>query len=107
MTIWVLDPSYALRARLTILREPSSPSDPQALALNALGWVLADQDRAERFLALTGLTPEELRASLGEPGTLGAVLDFLCSHEPDLLAAADALGVPPETMVAARRRLGA
>ncbi|WP_350224225.1 DUF3572 domain-containing protein [Novosphingobium sp. fls2-241-R2A-195] len=93
--------------RLTILREPSSPSDPQALALNALGWVLSDQDRAERFLSLTGLTPEELRASLGEPSTLGAVLDFLCAHEPDLLGAADALGVQPEMLVAAQRKLGA
>lgn len=93
--------------RLTILREPSSPSDPQALALNALGWVLSDQDRAERFLSLTGLTPEELRASLGEPSTLGAVMDFLCAHEPDLLGAAGALGVQPEMLVAAQRKLGA
>lgn len=93
--------------RLTILREPSSPSDPQALVLNALGWVLSDQDRAERFLSLTGLTPEELRASLGEPSTLGAVMDFLCAHEPDLLGAADALGVQPEMLVAVQRKLGA
>lgn len=106
-TIWGKAPVYSTRARLTILREPSSPSDPQALALNALGWVLADQDRAERFLSLTGLTPEDLRASLGEPGTLGAVLDFLCAHEPDLLGAADALGVAPEVLAAARGRLGA
>lgn len=77
------------------------------MALNALGWVLSDQDRAERFLSLTGLTPEELRASLGEPSTLGAVLDFLCAHEPDLLGAADALGVQPEVLVAAQRKLGA
>ncbi|WP_425437329.1 DUF3572 domain-containing protein [Novosphingobium guangzhouense] len=75
--------------------------------LNALGWLLSEQSRAERFLSLTGLTPDDLRGSLGEPATLGAVLDFLCSHEPDLLGAADALGVPPETLVAARRGLGA
>jgi hypothetical protein len=48
-----------------------------------------------------------LRASLGEPGTLAAVLDFLCAHEPDLLGAADALDVAPETLVAARTKLGA
>lgn len=77
------------------------------MALNALGWVLSDQDRAERFLSLTGLTPDELRASLGEPSTLGAVMDFLCAHEPDLLGAADALGVQPEMLVAAQRKLGA
>ncbi|AOR77315.1 hypothetical protein BES08_11550 [Novosphingobium resinovorum] len=69
--------------------------------------MLSDQDRAERFLSLTGLTPEELRASLGEPSTLGAVMDFLCAHEPDLLGAADALDVQPEMLVAAQRKLGA
>ncbi|MFC3213591.1 MULTISPECIES: DUF3572 domain-containing protein [Novosphingobium] len=90
-----------------MLRETSSPSDPQALALSALGWVLAEQSRADRFLSLTGLTPDELRASLMERGTLTAVLDFLASHEPDLLAAADALGIKPEALVAARARLGA
>lgn len=68
---------------------------------------MVDQDRAERFLSLTGLTPEDLRASLGQPSTLAAVLEFLCQHEPDLLGAADALGVSPQTLVAARGRLGA
>nr|WP_052223262.1 DUF3572 domain-containing protein [Novosphingobium malaysiense] len=95
-----------------MLREPPSPDngpgqDPQALALNALGWVLGDSDRAARFLALTGLTPDDLRASLDSPATLGAVLDFLRAHEPDLLAAADALGVEPAVLAGARERLGA
>ena len=69
--------------------------------------MLADQGRAERFLSLTGLTPDVLRASLGEPATMAAVLEFLCSHEPDLLAAADALEVTPEVLARARERLGA
>ncbi|MCJ2188907.1 DUF3572 domain-containing protein [Novosphingobium beihaiensis] len=99
---------YSRQARLTILRKPPSPSpDPQALALNALGWVLGDSDRAARFLSLTGLTPDDLRASLGESSTLGAVLDFLCAHEPDLLGAAEALGVEPQALAGARERLGA
>jgi hypothetical protein len=80
-------------------------ADPQALALNALGWILGDEDRAGRFLALTGLTPDGLRDSLGERGTLLAVLDFLCAHEPDLVAAAESLGVSPAALGAARGRL--
>jgi hypothetical protein len=67
--------------------------------------VLSDQDRAERLLALTGLTPEVLREGLGDPATLGAVLDFLCAHEPDLVAAADALEVAPQDLAGARERL--
>lgn len=106
------NPLYDRQARLTILRNPPSPAagpgaDPQALALGALGWVLGDGERAARFLALTGLTPDSLRASLGEPSTLAAVIEFLCAHEPDLIAAADALGIEPETLVDARERLGA
>lgn len=81
--------------------------DSQALALSALGWVLGDDERAARLLALTGLTPETLREGLGDPAMLGAVLDFLCAHEPDLLAAADALGVAPGELAGARERLSA
>ncbi len=73
--------------------------------MSALGWVLADTIRAERFLSLTGLTPDELRAGLGERAVQGAVLDFLGSHEPDLIAAADALAVTPQALIAARDAL--
>jgi Protein of unknown function (DUF3572) len=89
-----------------LLRQPQSPApDPAALALFALGWVLADEGRAGRLLALTGMTPDTLRGGLTEPAVLGAVLDFLGSHEPDLLAAADELGVDPAALMAARERL--
>lgn len=67
--------------------------------------MLGDDDRAQRLLALTGLTPDVLRGGLGEPAVLGAVLEFLAAHEPDLVAAADALGVRPADLMAARERL--
>jgi Protein of unknown function (DUF3572) len=89
-----------------LLRDPPSPAaDPQALALSALGWLLADEDRAGRLLALTGMSPEDLRAGLGDPQVLGAVLDFLSAHEPDLVAAAEAIGVDPQVLAAAAERL--
>ena len=90
---------------LTILREPSSPVDPEALALAALGWLLQSESRAERLLSLTGLTPDALRGGLGDPAVLGAVLDFLAAHEPDLVGAADALGVKPAALIAAASAL--
>ena len=77
----------------------------EALALNALGWILSDEPRAERLLGLTGLAPEDLRASLGERATLAAILSFLTGHENDLVACADALQVPPATIAAAAQRL--
>lgn len=77
----------------------------EALALHALGWILADEPRAERLLGMTGLTPDALRASLGQRATLAAILSFLTAHEPDLVACAAALDISPEELAAAARRL--
>lgn len=67
--------------------------------------MLSAPERAERLLALTGLTPEALRAGLGQRPILAAVLEFLCGHEPDLLAAARALEIEPPELVAAKENL--
>lgn len=75
------------------------------LALEALGWALADAARAERLLSLTGLTPDRLRHGIEDRGVQAAVLEFLANHEPDLVLAADALSTTPETLIAACREL--
>ena len=85
--------------------QETNERDPAALALAALGWVLSDGARAGRLLALTGLTPEDLRSGLGDPATLAAILRFLEAHEPDLVACAEAVGVEPVALVEARRTL--
>lgn len=46
-----------------------------------------------------------LRARIGSGEIQLSVLDFLCAHEPDLVAAADELGLPPGELAAARDRL--
>jgi hypothetical protein len=78
-----------------------------ALALHALVWVLGDAARADRLLGLTGLTPVDLRTRADDPAVLGAVLAFLESHEPDLIACAGDLDVAPESLVHAGRLLAA
>ena len=67
--------------------------------------MLADDNRANRFLGLTGLTPDRLRAGIGTREVQLAVLDFLCAHEPDLVAAADSLGLEPAAIASAREAL--
>ena len=79
--------------------------EAEALALQALAWTLGEEARAQRLLDLTGLTPEVLRAGLDQPRVLAAALEFLSQHEPDLVAAAHALDVGPETLIAARGTL--
>lgn len=79
----------------------------ETLGLRGLAWTIADDDRAARLLALTGLDGAALRARLGEPAVLAAVLGFLEAHEPDLVACADALGTTPAALVRAREALEA
>ena len=93
---------YLLNGWLTILnRSEDSVKDPTGVALNALAWVLADTVARERFLALTGLDSGGPARCIGEPATHARGARFPLAHEPDLVAAADALGPTP---AAARRR---
>ncbi len=85
--------------------ENGNAEDAETLALRALGWVLCDDRRAERLLALTGLDASELRQRAGQPVILGAVIEFLRAHEPDLIACAEALGVAPERLARLGRDL--
>lgn len=82
--------------------------NPQAsdLALRALAFLAQDEERVERFLALTGLDPGEIRARLGERGFQLAVLDHLAGDEALLVAFAEAESIPPEMVGRARRALG-
>jgi len=86
--------------------EPTT-NEAEAIALAALAATLSDEQRAARFLELTGLSPNGLRARIGERGLLAATLAFLEAHEPDLVAVAEAIGRPPAALVAARAELEA
>lgn len=83
----------------------NSPTDSETVALAALAATLTDERRAERFLSITGLSPDGIRASLGDRRTLAACLRFLEDHEPDLVAVAEAIGQKPAMLIAARAEL--
>ena len=82
----------------------STTNNAEALALAAMAATLSDERRARRFLDLTGLDAAELRdrAVAGDRSLLGATIAFLESHEPDLLAVAEAIGASPAQLIAAR-----
>jgi hypothetical protein len=80
-------------------------NDAVTVALSALAATLSDERRARRFLDLTGIGTEDLRARAGEPQLLSALIRFLEAHEPDLLSVAQSIGVPPSALVDARETL--
>lgn len=83
----------------------NSTNDAETLALSALAATLTDERRAQRFLALSGIDTDDLRRRAPEPSLLAALLRFLEGHEPDLIDVAEAIGVKPQDLVAAREEL--
>ncbi|MFL6763986.1 MAG: DUF3572 family protein [Sphingomicrobium sp.] len=81
------------------------PADPATLALAALAATLGCERRARRFIDLTGIGTDELRARAAEPVLLAALLRFLEAYEPDLVSVSAELGVDPQELVEARRQL--
>ncbi|HJS40806.1 MAG TPA: DUF3572 family protein [Sphingomicrobium sp.] len=80
-------------------------NDAEALALAALAATLSDARRAERFLSLTGLSPDGIRSRVNDRALLAACIAFLEGHEPDLIAVAEHVGVKPDVLLGARAEL--
>jgi hypothetical protein len=90
---------------------PSRPSKADAkarqeaageLAITALSFIAAEPEALGRFLALTGIDPQSIRAAAREPGFLLGVLDFLAGDEQLLLGFANANDIDPEDVARAQ-----
>ena len=77
----------------------------ESLAIQALNFLANEPERLGRFLALSGLGPESIRAAAGESGFLAGVLAHLGEDEALLLAFAAEAGVKPTEVDRARRLL--
>ncbi|WP_020087298.1 DUF3572 domain-containing protein [Hyphomicrobium zavarzinii] len=75
------------------------------LALTGLSFLAEDGPRLGRFLALTGIGPDQLRAAAGAPETLLAVLDYLLGDESLLLVFTASKGFAPESVEPSRAAL--
>lgn len=80
--------------------------DAQEIAIRALGFLASDRRRLERFVALSGLAPQTLRAAAAAPGFLLAVLDHVVGEETLLVGFSAAEGRDPRDIVKARAILG-
>lgn len=83
----------------------ATAEDGAMLALSGLSFLAEDGPRLGRFLSLTGIGPDQLRAVADAPETLIAVLDHLLSDESLLLVFATSKGIAPSTVAPARAAL--
>jgi hypothetical protein len=79
--------------------------DAQALAINSLVFLAGDDELLSRFLALTGITADQIRSAASEPGFLAGVLQFYLAHEPTLMRYCEATETDPALFQEALRLL--
>ncbi|KFI30360.1 hypothetical protein CDV50_12705 [Haematobacter massiliensis] len=77
----------------------------ETLAIAALGWLAADEERWQRYLVATGASAESVAQSAREPELLASVMDFLLTEDQLVLGFAAEADVRPEAILRARRLL--
>jgi hypothetical protein len=77
----------------------------ELLAVEALAYLAGEPERLGRFLALTGILPDTIRAAARDPGFLAAVLDHIAGDERLLVAFAGERGCDPAEVARARKAL--
>lgn len=77
----------------------------ETFALQALGWLAANDDLLPVFLGSTGASEADLKRRAGDPVFLAAVLDFLLMDDAWVIGLCDHLGVAYQTLPAARAAL--
>lgn len=86
-------------------RSSLNRDDAEALAIDALGFLAADETRLVPFLGVTGLSLADIRQQAGSLEFLAGVLDFLMSDDSLLLVFASHKGLDPNLIAAARHAL--
>lgn len=80
-------------------------TEAETLALKALAFLAHSQEEIDRFVALSGVAPADLRARADEPEFLAAVLDFLLADDTRVTGFCEEAGIDPRELHAARRAL--
>jgi hypothetical protein len=93
----------AMKART--MQSEAARDSAQVLAIQALGWIAADDEIFSLFLGATGVGLGEVRARAADADFLAAVLDFLMQDDRWVVAFCDAGGHPYTAVQAARAAL--
>ncbi len=77
----------------------------ETMALQALAWLLGQDDLVGVFLNATGADQGQLASLAGDAVFLGAVLDFLMEDDARVIGFCDGAGLPYPSVLQARQAL--
>jgi hypothetical protein len=82
-----------------------TPDRAETIALQALAWLVGNDDLRPVFLGATGAAPDDLRERATEPAFLAAVLSFLTMEDAWIIAFCDSAGLEYDQPLRARHAL--
>ena len=74
----------------------------EMLAIQALAFIAGEPDRLARFLDMSGIAADEIRAAAREVAFLAGVLEHMLGDESLLVAFAESAGIDPGEIARAR-----
>ncbi len=80
-------------------------SAAETTALQALAWLVGNDDLLPVFLGASGAGEADLRGATQDPAFLGGVLDFILMDDAWVIGFCDAQGIAYETIQQARAAL--
>lgn len=75
--------------------------EAENVAISAFSFITGDEERMSRFLAVSGLRPDTIRSAASSPSFFAAILDYVASDEPLLIALAKEMNTKPEHIMVA------
>lgn len=83
-----------------------SHDQAEIIAIKGLQYLAGDGEQLERFLALSGCEPDDLRNNATSPEFLAGVLEYFMGNEPTLLAFCASHSIDPVHIAFAQQVLG-
>ena len=87
-------------------RDQVSRNTAEMLAIQALAFIAEDPERLARFLGLSGIAADEIRAAARQSAFLTGVLEHMLGDENLLIAFAASAGIDPGMIARALSVLG-
>lgn len=77
----------------------------QVIALQALAWLVGNEELCPVFLGASGGTADDLRDRASDPAFLAAVLDFITMDDTWVMSFCDTVGLQYDQPMRARQAL--
>lgn len=77
----------------------------ETLGLQALGWLVTNEELLPVFMGASGISEQDLKARAGEVEFIASVLDFIMMDDAWVMACCDTLSRPYESLMHARMAL--